>query len=84
MIALVIRWSNDVVMVFDDHGEQVCDLQGRYEEVRADVLNAADAGHTTFAVGHWAAGRTYPITRGQWAGGCRWQDRPAWAGPAGD
>lgn len=38
MIDQVIRFSNDIVMVFDEKGEQIPESQGRYEEVRAGIL----------------------------------------------
>lgn len=38
MIDQVIRFSNEIVMVFDEKGEQIPEFQGRYEEVRAGIL----------------------------------------------
>jgi hypothetical protein len=37
MIAEVIRWSNDNVMVFDEDGEQIIELQGRYLDVKDKI-----------------------------------------------
>jgi hypothetical protein len=39
----IIRWQNDMVMVFDDEGEQVPHLQGHYTEVIDEVLNTPGA-----------------------------------------
>ena len=41
MIHDVIKLSNDIVMVFDEKGEQMPEYQGRYGEVRDKIL--ADA-----------------------------------------
>lgn len=64
----VYRWSNGNVTVFDvtfgKGGGQVPALQGRYEDVRADVLNAACEG-SSFFHGDWASG-VEEVTREQW------------------
>lgn len=52
MLMEVVRWQNGIVMCFDQNGEQMPDLQGPYEEVRANVLNAAHAS-TRFRHGVW-------------------------------
>jgi len=41
MIQTVIRLRNDLVMVFDDRGEQVTTYQGQYEGVKRDILKDA-------------------------------------------
>lgn len=51
-LMMVHRWSNGMVMVFDENFEQVPHLQGRYEDVRADVLNVADDA-TLFFHSEW-------------------------------
>lgn len=38
VINQVIKFGNDLVMVFDESGEQMPKFQGRYEEVRAKIL----------------------------------------------
>jgi hypothetical protein len=39
MISEVIRFQgNDIVLVFDEEGEQIPEFQGRYAEVRAKIL----------------------------------------------
>lgn len=47
-----IRWQNDMVMVFGADGQQIPDLQGRYEHVYSAVLAAADDA-TVFKHGAW-------------------------------
>jgi len=41
MVDHVIKFSNGMVMVFDEKGEQLPEYQGRYEEVKDKIL--ADA-----------------------------------------
>ena len=41
MIKTVIRCPNNMVMVFDEKGEQIPEYQGQYEEVKAIILKAA-------------------------------------------
>ena len=42
MISEVIRFQgNDMVLVFDEQGEQMPQFQGRYEAVRAKILARA-------------------------------------------
>ena len=38
MISNVVRCANDMVLVFDDNGEQIPEYQGQYEEVRDRIL----------------------------------------------
>ncbi len=63
-ILLAHRWSNGNVMVFDERGEQVPHLQGRYEDVRADVLNAAD-DDTLFYHSEWG-GTEQRVSKKEW------------------
>jgi hypothetical protein len=37
----VIRWQNDMVMVFDIFGEQIPEYQGSYSEVKEKILRDA-------------------------------------------
>jgi len=41
VIKKVIGFQNDMVMVFDDYGEQVCEYQGYYADVRERILTNA-------------------------------------------
>ena len=52
MIDHVIKFQNDMVMVFDENGEQMPAYQGRYEEVKDKIL--ADAPRSAkFFHGVW-------------------------------
>lgn len=63
-VATVVRWSNGMVTVFDEKGEQISHLQGRYEDVKGKVLSAADE-NTSFKVGKWNHG-WFQIDRENW------------------
>ena len=41
MINQVIRFQNDMVLVFDENGEQMPEFQGRYQDVRVKILARA-------------------------------------------
>ena len=41
MIKAAIRMKNDLVMVFDERGEQMPAYQGKYDEVRENVIRDA-------------------------------------------
>ena len=41
MIKTVIKCSNNMVMVFDNKGEQIPEYQGQYEEVKGEILKDA-------------------------------------------
>jgi hypothetical protein len=45
MIKSIIRCPNDMVMVFDEMGEQIPEYQGQYEEMKERILK--DAPHTS-------------------------------------
>lgn len=55
MIKTVIKTENDMVIVFDEKGEQIPEYQGPYEEVKEKILRDAppDAifGHRIIAGG---------------------------------
>jgi hypothetical protein len=42
MIKTVIRAANDMVITFDEQGNQLTEYQGRYEDVKKKIL--ADTG----------------------------------------
>lgn len=50
MMRTIIRTDDDMVMVFDELGEQVPEYQGRYRDVREKVLANASEGTQFF---HW-------------------------------
>jgi len=41
MIKTVIRCPDDMVMVFDEKGEQIPEYQGQYQEVKESILQDA-------------------------------------------
>lgn len=41
MIKTIIRLRHDMVMVFDDEGEQVPKYQGQYQDVKTSILRDA-------------------------------------------
>ena len=41
MIKAAIRCENNMVMVFDEEGEQIPEYQGQYEEVKESILKDA-------------------------------------------
>lgn len=45
-ITHVVRWENGMVMVFDQHGQQMPDYQGPWEEMRDKILADKPAGVT--------------------------------------
>ena len=50
MIKTVIRAANNMVIVFDEKGQQLPEYQGQYEEVKERIL--ADTGDKAALV-HW-------------------------------
>ena len=65
MIKTVIRLKDDMVMVFDDRGEQMTAYQGPYDRVREKVLKDAPPDAVFL---HWFGHGAIPITmgRGEW------------------
>lgn len=63
-LKMAIRWQNDMVMCFDYDGQQIPELQGRYEEMRRKVLAASDRD-TIFRTGIWNTA-AYDIPRNRW------------------
>ena len=41
VIEMIIRLRNDAVMVFDADGEQMPEYQGKYEDVKGNILRDA-------------------------------------------
>ncbi|MCK4863530.1 MAG: hypothetical protein KAS25_04490 [Dehalococcoidales bacterium] len=50
MIRTVIRIKNNMVMVFDEEGEQMPEFQGYYEDVKERILANASGGSV---FNHW-------------------------------
>jgi hypothetical protein len=65
MIKTVIRFQNNMVMVFDEEGEQIPEYQGQYEEVKESILKDAPKD-TVFAHGFSDAGELLRIPREEW------------------
>jgi hypothetical protein len=65
MIKTVIRMKNDLVMVFDDRGEQKPDYQGKYDEVRESVVRDATPDAVFL---HWSGNDAIPetVSREEW------------------
>lgn len=62
-ICEVIHWQNGMVMVFDEHGRQMSDYQGRYEDVAAKIKADTDERHVVFMTGNWQTGQTQEIPK---------------------
>ena len=63
----IILWSNGMVTVFDENGEQMLAYQGRRNQVIAK-LRELDLSQTEFYIGSWGIGAppyTLPCTREQ-------------------
>ena len=65
MIKTIIKLQNDMVMVFDEDGEQVPEHQGCYEAVREELLRDTP-GDAVFS--HWFDGMIEPqsVRREDW------------------
>jgi hypothetical protein len=67
-IAHVIRFTNGMVMVFDEQGEQMPEYQGRFEDVRQKLMDATD-NLTLFQEADWCSGKHGPAMRAKTAEG---------------
>ncbi len=65
MIKTAIRFSSNMVMVFDKRGEQIPRYQGQYEKVRESILGGA-LPDTIFAIGFTDAGELLKVPREEW------------------
>ncbi len=65
MIRKIIRLKNDMVMVFDEDGEQMPEYQGIYEDVRDRIIEDAPSGAI---FNHWFGHSDKPrmVTAGRW------------------
>ena len=50
MIKSLIRFQNDMVLVFNEDGEQIPEYQGQYHEVKEGILKDAPP---EAVFGHW-------------------------------
>ena len=65
MIKTVMRFRNNMVMVFDKWGEQIPEYQGQYEKVKESILANA-LPDTIFALGFTDAGKLREVPREEW------------------
>jgi len=65
MIKTVIRFQNNMVMVFDKRGEQIPRYQGQYEKVKGSILGDAPPD-TIFALGFTDDGELRKILPEEW------------------
>lgn len=65
MIKTVLRFRNNMVMVFDKWGEQIPKYQGQYEKVKESILGDA-LPDTIFALGFTDAGELRKVPREGW------------------
>ena len=65
MMKTVIRLKNDMVMVFDDRGEQMTAYQGQYDSVKAKIVQDAPV-EAVFL--HWLGSDAIPqtVSREEW------------------
>jgi hypothetical protein len=62
MITKVMLWSNGVIMVFDERGEQMPEYQGHGQETITRILLNAPA-RAAFFEGNWHKGILISISR---------------------
>ena len=65
MIKTVMRFKNNMVMVFDKGGEQIPEYQGQYEKVKESILRDA-LPDTIFTLGFSDAGELREVSREKW------------------
>ena len=58
MIRKIIRLKNNIVMVLDEHGEQLPEYQGFYYDVYDKILADAPAGAV---FNHWLGATPEPV-----------------------
>ena len=62
MIKSVIKSEKGMVIVFDEHGEQLPDYQGDYQEVKEKILRDAPLDALFMRVVY----TLQPVSRGEW------------------
>lgn len=65
MIKAAIKFRNNMVMVFDENGEQIPKYQGKYEGIKESILKYAPPD-TIFAHGFTDAGELLKVSREEW------------------
>jgi hypothetical protein len=65
VIKTAVRLKNDMVMVFDETGEQIPEYQGQYDMVKGNILRDASP-EAVFSHGIAASGRLLEVSRENW------------------
>jgi len=65
MIKAAIKFRNNMIMVFDENGEQIPKYQGKYEELKESVLKDAPPD-VIFAHGFSDTGGLMKVSRAEW------------------
>ena len=65
MIKIAIRFKNNMVVVFDEEGEQTPKYQGQYNKVKERVLKDAPPD-AVFAHGFTNSGKLLKVPREEW------------------
>ncbi len=65
MIKTVMKFRNNMVMVFDKWGEQIPEYQGQYVKVKESILGDAPPD-TIFTLGFTDAGELREVPREEW------------------
>ncbi len=65
VIKIVIKFKNNMVVVFDEEGEQIPKYQGQYEDVKESILRDAPAD-AVFAHGFSDSGELLKVPREKW------------------
>lgn len=65
MIKTVIRFQNDMVMIFDEEGEQILEYQGQYQDAKGNILRDAPPD-AVFAHGFSDTGDLIKVSREEW------------------
>ena len=65
MIKTAVRLKNNMVMVFNESGEELPDYQGQYEDVKEGILRDAPAD-AVFTHGFTNSGRLLEVPREEW------------------
>ena len=65
MIKTAIRFKNDMVVVFDESGEEIPEYRGQYEEVKESILRDAPPD-AVFSHGFTNSGKSSEVPREEW------------------
>ncbi len=65
MIKAAIKFRNNMIMVFDENGEQIPKYQGKYEEMKGNILKDAPPD-IIFAHGFSDDGELRKVSREEW------------------